>query len=165
MVVQRAELRRLGGWMQLLAALLDQSPLMKQRLRGAQALWQRPLAISPIPYGYLAARPRGLWCVGDQAAVIPSFTGDGMSIALHSASLAAQMYMAGESTHEYERCLQMQLNRGMSLATWLSRAMVTAAGRELAPFGLSLFPQALGWIAASTRIPERALLTKIDGFL
>ena len=25
-----------------------------------------------------------LWCIGDQAAVIPSFTGDGMAIALHS---------------------------------------------------------------------------------
>lgn len=158
LVVRRAEMRKLGGWTQLLAALLDENPLMKQRLQGAQALWERPLAISPIPYGYLAARPCGLWCVGDQAAVIPSFTGDGMSIALHSAALAAQMYLAGECVDRYDRCLQMQLNRGMSLATWLSRAMVTAAGGKLAPFGLSLFPQAIGWIAAGTRIPERALL-------
>ena len=158
LVVRRAEMRKLGGWTQLLAALLDENPLMKQRLQGAQALWERPLAISPIPYGYLAARPCGLWCVGDQAAVIPSFTGDGMSIALHSAALAAQMYLAGESVDRYDRSLQKQLNRGMSLATWLSRAMVTAAGGKLAPFGLSLFPQAIGWIAAGTRIPERALL-------
>jgi flavin-dependent dehydrogenase len=160
LVVRRAELRRLGGWAQLLAAILDENPLMKQSLQGAQALWERPLAISPIPYGYLAARPGGLWCVGDQAAVIPSFTGDGMSIALHSAALAARMYLAGESVDLYDRSLQMQLNRGMSLATWLSRAMVTAAGSKLAPFCLSLFPQAIGWIAASTRIPDRDLLTK-----
>lgn len=160
LVVRRAELRRLGGWPQLLAAIFDENPLMKQRLQGAQALWERPLAISPIPYGYLAARPGDLWCVGDQAAVIPSFTGDGMSIALHSATLAAQMYLAGETVDRYDRNLQMQLNRGMSLATWLSQAMVTAAGGNLAPFGLSLFPQAIRWIAASTRIPERDLLAK-----
>jgi flavin-dependent dehydrogenase len=160
LVVRRDTMRRQGGWPQLLAALLDENPLMKQRLQGAQALWERPLAISPIPYGYLAARPGGLWCVGDQAAVIPSFTGDGMSIALHSAALAAQMYLAGESVERYDRSLQMQLNRGMSLATWLSRGMVTAAGGKFAPFGLSLFPQAIGWIAASTRIPERVLPAK-----
>lgn len=100
--------------------------------------------------------------MGDQAAVIPSFTGDGMSIALHSAALAAQMYMAGESVDRYDRSLQMQLDRRISLATWISRAMVTAAGSTLALFGLSLFPQAIGWIATLTRIPERALLANKD---
>jgi len=116
------------------------------------------MAISPIPYGYLAARPGSLWCIGDQAAVIPSFTGDGMSIALHSASLAAQMYLAGESAAHYHRTLRAQLRRGMSLATLLSRAMVTGLGNNLMPLALSVFPNAMRWIAASTRIPGRALL-------
>jgi flavin-dependent dehydrogenase len=101
---------------------------------------------------------RGLWCVGDQAAVIPSFTGDGVSIALHSAALAAQMFLDGESVSEYNHALRAQLSRGMSLATWLSRAMVTEAGRRLSVPALSLAPQAMRWIAASTRIPSRALL-------
>jgi flavin-dependent dehydrogenase len=96
--------------------------------------------------------------VGDQAAVIPSFTGDGMSIALHSAALATKMYMADESADQYYRRLHAQLRRGMTLATWLSRAMVTGAGRNLAPFGLLLFPGAMRWIAASTRVPEQARL-------
>jgi menaquinone-9 beta-reductase len=160
LVVRRAAIRKTGGWTQLLASVLDENLLMQQRLQGAKALWERPLAISSIPYGYLEGRPCGLWCVGDQAAVIPSFTGDGMSIALHSAALAAQMYLAGESVDQYYHRLRMQLKRGMSLATLISRAMVTGAGRKLAPFGLSLFPQALRWIAASTRIPDRAFLAK-----
>jgi hypothetical protein len=46
----------------------------------------------------------------------------------------------------------------MWLATWLSRAMVTTAGRELAPLALAVLPQATGWIARSTRIPHDALL-------
>ena len=120
-----------------------------------------PFAISSIPYGYLAERPSGLWCVGDQAAVIPSFTGDGMSIALHSAYLAAEMYLAGESAGQYDRMLHDQLRRSMSLATLLSQTMVTGAGRNLATFGLSFFPGAMRWIAASTRIPERALLANL----
>ena len=116
------------------------------------------MAISPIPYGYLAARSSGLWRIGDQAAVIPSFTGDGMSIALHSASLAAQMYLAGKSADEYLRTLRAQLSRGMFLATWGSRAMVASPGHLLVPFYYSLFPNAMRWMAASTRIPEQALL-------
>jgi menaquinone-9 beta-reductase len=43
------------------------------------------LAIASIPYGYVQNRSIGLWCIGDQAAVIPSFSGDGIAIALHSA--------------------------------------------------------------------------------
>jgi hypothetical protein len=46
----------------------------------------------------------------------------------------------------------------MGLATFLSRFMVTKAGRSLALFGLSVFPNAMRWIAASTRIPKEAML-------
>lgn len=158
LVVRRARLRSMGGWPELLASLMADNRHMRQRLQGAKALWDRPLAISSIPYGYLAGRPGGLWCVGDQAAVIPSFTGDGMSIALHSAALATEMYLAGENVDQYDRRLQSQLRRGMSLATCLSRTAVTGSGRRLAPFGFLLCPLAMRWIAASTRIPKHALL-------
>jgi flavin-dependent dehydrogenase len=158
LVVRQAELRRIGGWRELLASILDDNRHLKQRLQGAKALWDQPLAISSIPYGHLAGQPFGLWCVGDQAAVIPSFTGDGMSIALHSAALASEMYMAGESAQQYSHRLHAQLSRGMGLATFLSRSMVTKAGRSLALFGLSVFPDAMRWIAASTRIPKQAIL-------
>jgi len=158
LVVRKAELRRIGGWQELLASVLDDNRHLKQSLQGAKALWDRPLAISSIPYGHLAAQPFGLWCVGDQAAVIPSFTGDGMSIALHSAALATEMYMAGESAEQYNHRLHAQLSRGMGLATFLSRSMVTKAGRGIALLGLSVFPNGMRWIAASTRIPEEAML-------
>jgi flavin-dependent dehydrogenase len=159
LVVRRSTLSRGTGWATLLATILDENRHLRLLLQDARALWERPLAISPIPYGYLAARPGGLWCVGDQAAVIPSFTGDGMSIALHSASLAAQMYLAGESAENYHCTLSAQLSRGMSLATLLSRSMVTGPGNNLMPLALSIFPKAMRWIASSTRIPKQALLT------
>ena len=158
LVVQGTALRRIGGWSEQLAALLEDNALLRQRLQGAKALWERPLAVSSIPYGYLAAGISNLWRVGDQAAVIPSFTGDGMSIALHSGALAAQMCLAGGSAEDYHRRLRAQLKNGMTLAVQLSLGMVTGAGRTLAPLCLSLFPNAMGWIAASTRIPEQALL-------
>jgi len=157
LVVRRAALRRIGGWPELFNAIQNENEHTGQRLAGATPLWERPLAISSIPYGHLSGRPNGLWCVGDQAAVIPSFTGDGMSIALHSAELAAQMYLAGESADRYNDELRAHLGRGMTLATALSRSLVTSLGRKFAPMGLSIFPNALERIADSTRIPEKAL--------
>ena len=161
LVVRRSVLRAVGGWSGLLAAIVEENRHLQRRLQGAKAIWARPLAISPIPYGYLARCSRGLWRVGDQAAVIPSFTGDGMSIALHSAALAAQMFLAGESADEYSRMLRAQLSGPMRLATWVSRAMVTAAGRNVAPSILSLLPHAMQWIAAGTRVPKQALLIRL----
>jgi flavin-dependent dehydrogenase len=158
LVVRRSRLRKLGGWPEMLAALLEENAHIGRRLAGARALWERPLAISSIPYGYIATRNTGEWCLGDQAAVIPSFTGDGMAIALHSGALAAQMCLNGGCADQHQRMLRAQLRKGMWLATWLSRAMVTTAGRELAPFALAVLPQATGWIARSTRIPHDALL-------
>jgi menaquinone-9 beta-reductase len=157
LVVRRAALRKIGGWPELLAAIQNENPYITERLCGATPLWERPLAVSSIPYGYLSGRPLGLWCVGDQAAVVPSFTGDGMSIALHSATLAAQMYLAGESADCYHEKLRSHLSRGMGLATALSRVMVSSVGRTLAPIGLSMFPEAMHRIAISTRIPQNAL--------
>jgi flavin-dependent dehydrogenase len=163
--VRRATLCKVTGWPALLAAILNDNRHLRGILQGAKPLWERPLAISPIPYGYLAAQPGGVWCVGDQAAVIPSFTGDGMSIALHSASLAAQMFLAGESAETYHRALREQLSRGMFLATCSSRAVVSRPGRVLAPLYFSIFPNAMRWMAASTRIPDGALLTFPDAVL
>jgi flavin-dependent dehydrogenase len=141
----------------LFGSILAGVPHLALRLGGAEALWERPLAVSPIPYGYLAGRA-GLWCVGDQAAVIPSFTGDGMSIALHSASLAARMFLTGGSPEDYHLVLRRHLGGSMRLSTALSRLMVSAAGRALVPAALSLMPSSLRWIANATRIPAEELL-------
>ncbi len=158
LVVRRARLRQLGGWNQLLAAILLENRQVRMRLEGAQARWERPLAVSSIPYGYLAGPTQALWNLGDQAAVIPSFTGDGMSIALHSGALAAEMFLSGASPGAYQQALKAQLTGGMRLATLLSRAMVTGFGRELAPLALALGPGAMSWIASATRIPATALI-------
>ena len=157
-VAKRETLRRLGGFRQVLNSAIEQLPRLKARLTGAEPLWDRPLAISPIPYGRLGGASEGLWRVGDQFAVIPSFTGDGMAIALHSGALAAHAIARGEPAEAFGAGLHAQLRGGMNLALWLSRAMVSAAGRALAVPALHLRPSAMQWIAERTRVPGFALL-------
>ena len=159
LAVRGSSLRAAGGWKGLLARMLESNLQLRERLRGAEALAARPLAIAPIPYGYLAQRAHGLWRIGDQAAVIPSFTGDGIAIALHSATLAVQMLLDGKSADEYLSTLRGQLRRPMRLGTWVSRVMVAPPSRYAAPLLSALFPAALRAIAAATRVPDRALVT------
>lgn len=160
LVVRRRNLRKSGGWATLLDSIRAADRLLGTRLSEAEPLWQRPLAISSIPYGYLAEPEQGLWRVGDQAAVIPSFTGDGMSIALHSGALAADMYLGGARAERYQLTLAASLRRGMQTASLLSRVAVTPAAQFVAPMGLRFFPEFMRWIAASTRIPDSALLSR-----
>lgn len=158
-LVERAELQRLGGrWEHLLAAMQQQCGLLRERLQGAEALLERPLAISAIPYGYVRAASDGVWALGDQAAVIPSFTGDGMSIALHSGCLAAEMYLQGEPAERFQDRLRGELSAQVGLATVLSRGLVWRPSRGVFTAAVGFWPGVLGVVARRTRISAAAML-------
>ena len=82
----------------LLARVAAGSALAARLLAGARPVWDRPLAVAGVPYGFRqpAAGPAGLYRIGDQAAVIPSFTGEGVALALHSGLAAAAAILAGQ---------------------------------------------------------------------
>ncbi len=150
MLVRRERLAQLGGWSELLAAIRAECAPLDERLRGAVALWPRPLALSAIPYGYVCAEAAGVWHLGDQAAVIPSFSGDGMSIALHSARVAAEVFLAGGSADLFQRRMQEDVARQVAVATAISRLMVAAPGVLMA--AIRLWPGAVRMAAAMTRL-------------
>ena len=87
-----------GSFAAALAYLRQLIPALDERLRGATPCWTAPASVAGLPYGYLC-RPSdcadGVYRVGDQFAVIPSFTGEGIAIALRTARLAADAIMAG----------------------------------------------------------------------
>lgn len=155
-VIRKPALRELGGrWENVLAHMRDECPHLSQRLRDAVAVLDRPLAVSPIPYGYVRRSTEpGLWALGDQAAVIPSFTGDGMSVALHSGWLAARMLLANRSSAEYQSTLHHHVGQQVQRATLLSRAMVSRAGQTASAMLLRAWPGALSAIAKGTRLDD-----------
>ena len=153
-VIHRSRLRDLGRSWSAIADLLAQNPHLRTRLDGAQPLLERPLAISPIPYGLLLrqAIAEDLFAIGDQAAVIPSFTGDGLALALHSGRLAARNLLMGRSSHEFHAELYNQLRRQISFATMLSRALVAQPHRSILSLAAWVFPAGLRTVASCTRI-------------
>jgi flavin-dependent dehydrogenase len=68
----------------LMPALLRAHPAARHVLSDLPWPDTRVTTVAPVPYGYVRAEAPwpGVFCVGDQLAVIPSLTGDGMTLAL-----------------------------------------------------------------------------------
>jgi|JI10StandDraft_1071094.scaffolds.fasta_scaffold137463_2 flavin-dependent dehydrogenase len=158
LVVRRSRFESLGyRFERLLTTMLAESPHLRRRLEYAEACWEKPLALSSIPYGYVQRYSDGVFQLGDQAAVIPSFAGDGIAIALHSARLAAETFLAGGSATAFQQRLARDVGPQVMLATALSQALVRSPTQR----GLALlarrFPAIISSVAFRTRIPASAL--------
>ena len=102
--------------------LRRRSPLLDARLRGAVPLWANPASVARVPYGYVcraADCADDLYRVGDQVAVIPSFTGEGIAIALRTARLAADAIVAGVPAIDYVATVRRHVRRPMRVAALL----------------------------------------------
>ena len=157
LLVRESALPPAPAWPALLAAMRAACPLLDRRLDGAEALWPRPLAITAIPYGYVKDASDGLWRLGDQAAVIPSFAGDGLAIALHSAHAAAGAYLAGADADAFQRRLARDLKGQVTGATLVSQALVRPWAQGVIAAAARLQPRLLTAAATRTRIAEKAL--------
>ena len=71
--------------------LAQRSEFFATLLGGATPLWDKPVAVAAIPYDFLrrVVISDAVYPLGDQLVVIPSYTGDGTSIALHTGMAAA----------------------------------------------------------------------------
>lgn len=69
----------------------EEPPLLALLLAESEPTWDRPKTVANLPYGYCEDRSQpGLFPVGDQFAVLPSFTGTGVSFAMASGVAAAR---------------------------------------------------------------------------
>ena len=163
LLIRRSRLVQLGGrWTAVLAAAGEDVPLLRQRLADAQPVQSRPLTIAGIPYGLLAPAATdpargGVWRLGDQSAVIPSFTGDGMSIALHSAALAARMLHEGRTPDRLQAAMRRDVGRQVAGAALLSLAAVRRPLQRPLVTIARFAPVLSRAIATATRIPDAAL--------
>jgi flavin-dependent dehydrogenase len=156
LLVGRARFDAAGGGDRLLADLLRE-PHLARRLGSATPLLDRPLTISGVPYGFVHRGSDSAFRLGDQAGVIPSFSGDGMSIALHSARLAAAAVLGGATPAAYHARFRRDVAAQIARATWLQRGGETRVGRHLLVAGIGMVPPLLRWAAALTRVPSAAL--------
>jgi flavin-dependent dehydrogenase len=159
-VVKRWYFARAGlRWDGLLAKMQQDCPHLAMRLAGAQPLLDKPIVVTHIPYGYIRGTTEdGLYCIGDQAAVIPSFTGDGISIALHSARHAAAAYLEAEPARVFQPKLRSAMLLQMRFAKVADHGMNNAFARAVLPFCLRVWPGAMRVTARLTRVAQPAVV-------
>lgn len=102
-------------------------------------------AISHIPYGFLRAQSNegSIYFLGDQRMVIPSFTGDGMAIALSTAKNCAYEFdcrQKGMSVHagQIQENLKKQMHWALTAQTMLKFSWLIDLGMSIPGFSLSL---------------------------
>jgi flavin-dependent dehydrogenase len=144
----------------VIAAAAPPGGALALRLDGHRPLWPKPLAVAGVPYGFRLWReppgPDWLWPVGDQAAVIPSFTGDGMAIALASAERAATAMLEGEPVSAYRKAIRSDAARPLAIAQALDALTSMPRLRHLSLAAVSFAPTLAMLAARATRVPPPA---------
>ncbi|MGD9656656.1 MAG: NAD(P)/FAD-dependent oxidoreductase [Methylocystis sp.] len=151
-----------GTWDGVLKQFCRESDYVADYLEGAEPMYDRPLAISRVPYGFVhnpsLEDPPGLWRLGDQIAVIPSFTGDGMGLATCSAVLAANMFLEGAASHEFHCRFGSIVKRQMRVSAPLNSMFFRhSLGQDALIWLASQFPAGVSAMARLTRFPEEPI--------
>lgn len=157
-VLPRATVARLApGWQGLQGFLAAKLPSLAGRLEGAEALWDKALAVVCPIGGHLHSETEPVvYRVGDRLAHVPPFTGDGMAIALGSGALAAEHIRQGSSPAAYLTAARRLTGRTIRLASAVSGFAATGAGRSVLLGAAVMMPKLIGTIARRTRLPLAA---------
>jgi flavin-dependent dehydrogenase len=150
LVLPRTTVARLApGWPALRGYLTGAAPQLAERLGGAEVLWDKPVTVVCPGGGHLTeASEPGVYRVGDRLAHIPPFTGDGLAIALGSASLAARHIAQEQPPGACQAAARHLTAKPIRLASAISAlAAHRAAGTAL----MAAFACAPGLIGAITR--------------
>jgi flavin-dependent dehydrogenase len=131
------------------AFLAQRSDFFATLLGGATALWDKPVAVAAIPYGFLRREviSDAVYPLGDQLVVIPSYTGDGTSIALHTGMAAAQAVLGGQPAGEFQAKAIAKLRPQIAWAKVANIAFVNATAQRVTSAVARVAPWAVPGIA------------------
>ena len=142
-------------WEKLLEQISYRNPRLKEVFSQAEWLWEKPVAISPIPYTFIKKEERSFFFLGYQMAVVPSLTGDGMAMSLLSAKEAVESYLSNQNTEDalsiYEKKMRKNFQKPVYIAGLL-QALSKVEWAKTAFLQIThYFPQILNQLIIRTR--------------
>lgn len=161
----RNALQKVGtDWDSLISHIAHHNIAASHYLDGVDPQEARFVTVANIPYGFVrrASRERGIFCVGDQMAVIPSLTGDGMSIAMMTGICAAEMMLdahqhgqlgSSMASRDYHRLMIRRLRKQVEIGFQVHRLFRNPALCDWAARGVHAYPKVLDWVFRHTRCP------------
>lgn len=154
-LVGRDVARSVGtDWNRLRSFLAIANDRLGMRLSRAEPMWDRVLAVTCPQGGHLNRDGGGrLYRVGDRAAHIPPFTGDGLAIALGTGMLAATCIAEDRGAADYAEAARGLAGRPVRLAGLVSRLMARPAVRRMMIGAASRIPALTAAAVRGTRLP------------
>ncbi len=114
--------------------VLSKNPTLRKIWAEAEFLFPKPLAISGISFQKRTAIEDGVLCLGDAAGMIPPLSGNGMSMALHSAKIAfeaALPFLEGKGSRAtLEASFTHDWNSHFRRRLWMGRLLQGRFGSE-----------------------------------
>lgn len=163
MAVRKSILARAGGRPHdLIDYLANKHPLFAQRLAGYSPGVQID-SIGAVPYGWIAKTgDAGIFKLGDQAAVIPSLAGEGMSIALASGISAARFWQHGgaATSQAYQASFAARANMPLKVARLARWAAESEIGHSAIMPIIRHLPGLMGLLMDRTRLPNPTSLAR-----
>ncbi len=161
-LIRREYFLRLNqDWAALMADIAEDCGALGKLLAGSETVGGKPLAIYQVPYGHVhrpqATDPAHLYRLGDQAAVIPSFCGDGISIALHTAEAAARAVLAGDTAFAYHTAIRRDVAPGVDAAFKLYQVARIRIASATMMAACNIWPGLIRAFARATRVRGRTL--------
>jgi flavin-dependent dehydrogenase len=142
------------SWGAQSAYFAKQSRFFAELTNGAIPAWEKPLAISGLPYGFMRSETiaQSIYPIGDQLAVIPSFSGDGTALALASGVAAAQAVLRGECAPDFQCRMLANYRPQFRRAAALDIVIANALLRRVGIVGAHLLPQMVTMLVSATRL-------------
>jgi len=133
-LVSQAALDAVGGQRERLEReVLGQNPYLKSIWAHAEFCFERPQAIAQIHFAPRSLVQQQVLMLGDAAGLIPPLCGNGMSMALHSSHLLAQLlprYLSGQlSRSALEASYTQRWQQAFGLRLWAGRLLQEGFGR------------------------------------
>lgn len=127
-------------------------------LEGSEPAFWPPAVVANIPYGFVREKAVAddLFCVGDQLAVIPSLTGEGMAIAMMSGRRAAEYILQGTSAAAFHTEMAGILIPRVRLGFHVHRLFKSPRISDLGAQLVQRWPRLIEYIFKNTRLPQPA---------
>ncbi|HVT28637.1 MAG TPA: FAD-dependent monooxygenase [Lacipirellulaceae bacterium] len=154
-IINADVLRSIGtSWGAQSAYFAKQSSFFGDLTNDAIPAWEKPLAVSGLPYGFMRSEAIAptIYPVGDQLAVIPSFSGDGTALALASGIAAAQAFLKGESAPDFQRRMLAIYRPQFRCTAAIDRVIANSLLRRVGIFGAHLMPRMVTKLVSATRL-------------
>ena len=135
---------------QLETDVLSKNPFLKHIFKNATKLFDKPLAISQISFDAKEQVVKNVPMIGDAAGLIKPLCGNGMSLALQTASIFAQSFDEKDHLNRYKKEWNKQIANRLVWGRMIQKGFGNPAVSEILVGAAKAFPKVGAFLVGKT---------------